>query len=188
MTKVVTSIMNKTPRGHRRSIRLKGIDYNEVGAYYITIGTSDKVCYFGTVENERVKLSPIGEIANKYWFEISDHFNNVILDEFVVMPNHIHAILFIPGVRKTGFQYIDPLQQHQRFQHVVRKSIGSIIRSFKASVTRWCRKNGYEYFQWQRNFYDHIIRNEKELNHRREYILNNPLKWELDKENPKKDR
>jgi putative transposase len=184
-TKDILIKMNISPKGHRQSIRLKAIDYSQAGAYFITICTNNKRCHFGRVEGEMVKLTPIGEIANKYWLEICEHFDNVLLDDFVVMPNHIHGILFIPGAQKTGVQYIEPLQQRQqRFQHVVRKSIGSIVRSFKAAVTRWCRKNGYDHFRWQRSFYDHIIRNEKELNQKREYILNNPLKWELDKENP----
>ena len=123
-------------------------------------------------------LSEIGKIVFDYWFEIPKHFQNVKLDEFCVMPNHIHGILLLNNV---GVQNFEPLRN--KFQHIIPKSIGSIIRTYKTAVTHWSKQNDYNFF-WQRNFYEHIIRNENELNEIREYINNNPLQWELDNENP----
>jgi len=91
------------------------------------------------------------------------------LDEFIIMPDHLHGILII---KNTGVQYIEPLR-HQ-YQKIIPKSIGSIVRSYKASVTRWCNKNQLENFKWQRNYYERIITNQKELKNIRNYIKTNP--------------
>jgi REP element-mobilizing transposase RayT len=94
------------------------------------------------------------------------------------MPNHIHFIITIVGV-----QNFEPLQNN--YQKIIAKSIGSIIRAYKASVTTWCRKNGFPKFKWQRNYFEHIIRNEEDHFRIKEYIQNNPLQWNIDEENPK---
>ena len=164
---------------YRRSIRLKDYNYASAGSYFITICTKNKECLFGNVINSTVELTSIGRIAHKSWLNINKHFENIELDEFIIMPNHIHGIITINDV---GAQYIEPLQN--KFQYIIPKSIGSIIRTYKSAVSRWCNRNGYKNFKWQRNYFEHIIRNEKEINEIREYIINNPLKWDLDKENP----
>jgi REP element-mobilizing transposase RayT len=101
------------------------------------------------------------------------------LDEFVVMPNHIHGIIIIKPV---GVQHVEPLRN--KFQHIIPASIGSIIRSFKGSVTRICRQQGFTNFRWQRNYYERIIRDDNELNRIREYIIDNPAQWLDDHESP----
>jgi putative transposase len=159
---------------------LKEYDYSQPGEYFITICTNDKKCVFGEVIEEKTTLSSVGEIVKKYWEEIPMHFPNVELDEFVIMPNHVHGIIIING--HVGVEYIQPLQN--KYQHVIPKSLGSIIRSYKAAVTRECYKNNHSYFKWQSLFYDRIIRSDKELSNIRDYINNNPLKWHLDEENP----
>ena len=186
---------------HRRSIRLKEYDYSNPGGYFVTICTKNRECLFGDIKEGVIKLTSFGEIVERLWFEIPDHFENIFLDQFVVMPNHIHGIIIIfdeevqnAGVKNVGVQYIEPLhaplqkssqnRTHQ-FQKIIPGSLGSIIRSYKSSVTRWCKKNGHGYFQWLRNYYEHIIRSEKELTKIRQYIIDNPLKWEFDQENPK---
>ena len=105
------------------------------------------------------------------------------------MPNHLHGILNIVsgGIESVdgqfvGVQHVEPLRIHQ-YQKIIPKSIGSIIRSYKASVTRWCRQNGHAYFIWQRNYFEHIIRNEKSLHQIRQYIMNNATTWAEDEEN-----
>lgn len=170
---------------HRRSIRLKGYDYSQEGAYFITICTYNRECLLADVHNGIVRLSRIGEIARQFWLEIPDHFDNIELDEFIIMPNHLHGILNIVSVgnETVGVQHVESLRFHQ-YQKIIPKSIGSIIRSYKASVTRWCRQNGHEYFRWQRNYFEHVIRNEKSLHQIRQYIINNPLQWQFDNENP----
>lgn len=163
----------------RRSIRLKDYDYSQAGAYFVTICTYNKECVFGDIKDGKIELSEIGKVASKYWVEIPEHFSCVQLDEFVVMPNHIHGIVIINSV---GVQNFEPLQH--KYQHIIPKSIGSIIRTYKSAVSHWCKTNGYVHFRWQRNYYEHVIRNANDLYEIREYIVNNPLKWDLDTENP----
>ncbi len=86
----------------------------------------------------------------------------------------------------VGVQNFEPLQKQNRFQHTMPRSIGSIVRTYKSSVTHWCRQNGNECFRWQRNYWEHVIRNENKLLKIRQYIQNNPLKWHLDRENPER--
>jgi REP element-mobilizing transposase RayT len=178
--------MTLANRHHRKSIRLKEYDYSSAGEYFVTICTYNHECFFGDIVNEEMRLNDYGEIANRNWKEISTHFSNVKLDESVVMPNHIHGILVLldhcDENFHVGVQYIEPLQN--TFQHVIPKSLGSIIRTYKAAVTRECRKRGLIDFQWQRNYYEHIIRDDNNLNNTREYIANNVLKWASDNENP----
>jgi putative transposase len=165
----------------RRSIRLKEYDYSSPGAYFVTICTNNRKCFFGYVRGERVILSAVGRKARTFFKEIPEHFDNIALDEFVVMPNHLHGIIVMQNV---GVQNFEPLQGHNVFQHVVPKSLGSVIRTYKSALTRWCRVNGHQYFEWQRNYYEHIIRDEDDLNKITEYIRNNPLEWHSDIENP----
>jgi len=161
----------------RRSIRLPEYDYSKTGCYFVTICSFDREIIFGKILDGQTVLSKIGIIAEIYLKEIPNHFENVFVDEYVVMPNHIYMIISIVGV-----QNFEPLQN--RYQKIIPKSIGSIIRSYKSSVTRWCHTNGFINFKWQRNYYEHIIRNDEDFFRIREYIRNNPLQWELDAENP----
>ncbi len=146
-----------------------------------------------------MKLSEIGKIAKNFWLGIPAGFNNIILDEFVVMPNHVHGIIIIDCVEtRRGAS-----QQHEyrnntvetrrgaslheyknKFGPLAKNSLSSIINHYKGNVKRFCNKNNFEYFAWQAKFYDRIIRSEKELSNARTYIVNNPFKWHLDKNNP----
>ena len=173
---------------NRQSIRLSNYDYSKPGYYFVTIGTKNKENYFGEVSDKGVILSDTGEIAEKYWQEIPNHFSNIRLDRYIIMPNHVHGIIVITGEDDSvGVQNFEPLQKavlqkKNRFQHIIPKSLGSIIRGFKFGVTRWCCENNKQ-FCWQRNFYDHIIRDEESLFNIRSYIVNNHLKWNDDIEN-----
>lgn len=162
---------------HRRSIRLRGFDYSEAGAYFVTICTYDKKCLFGEVVKNQMKLSEIGGIAEKCWVEIPEHFDNVELDDFVTMPNHVHGIIVLRDMFVRA-QYSEPRQN--RFQHVIPKSLGSIVRSYKGGVTRICHREGNLRFRWQRDFYEHVIRHDKDLNRIRDYIRDNPSNWDID--------
>ena len=166
---------------HRKSIRLKEYDYSSPGEYFITICTKNRECDFGEIVSDNINLSPIGRIAEQCWTEIPIHFTNVELDAFIVMPNHLHGIIVInPSV---GIHNYESLQKHA-FQHTVRKSLGSIVRAYKGAVKMICQDKGYSEFVWQRNYYEHIIRNDKDLNNIRDYIVNNPMQWYKDEENP----
>ena len=163
---------------------MKDFDYSSQGWYFLTICTYKKELFLGIVDNSSITLSEAGKLVKNYWEEIPKHFPAVSLDEFVIMPNHLHGILRIENNSKdVGVQYIEPLkkQQSHKYQQTIPQSIGSIIRVFKAAVTRQCRKNDLD-FAWQRSYYEQIIRSEKQLNAIRGYIISNPQNWERDTE------
>ncbi len=172
----------KTKISHwrRKSIRLEGYDYSQAGTYYITICTFLRESFFGHTENAKIILTPVGAIACKYWKEIPYHFQHADVDVFIIMPNHIHGLIQISDENKNVVaEHVQPESNDSK----ISSSIGSIIKQYKGSVTRWCKKNHYLDFKWQNNFYEHIVRNEKELNRIRQYIITNPLKWEYDRDN-----
>ena len=174
---------------HRRSIRLKGYDYSQPGWYFVTIVVKDLECLFGDVVDAEMAMNDAGNVTQTCWLDIPNHFPNVHLDEFIIMPNHIHGIIFIiddETGKSVGVQNFEPLQRSQqnKYQKIIPQSIGSIVRGFKIGVTKWFRHNTDIYNVWQSNYYEHIIRDENDLHRIREYIINNPLKWDLDKDNP----
>ena len=187
----------------RRSIRLPGYDYSQPGAYFVTICTLNRACLFGDIVNGVMRLNPMGCMVQECWMAIPQHFPHVVLDAFVVMPNHVHGILVIVektnagaahsagAMRSVGATHASPLQNDNtptRPRGPKRQSIASIVGSFKSAVTKCI--NEYRGTPgapvWQRNYYEHIIRTEESLNHIREYILQNPLRWHLDRENPER--
>jgi putative transposase len=165
----------------RRSIRLRDYDYASAGAYFVTIVTRDRQCLFGDIVDGQTPLNLRGQIAQDEW-EKSAHIRKEIdLDTFVVMPNHLHGIIVItdaPG-RATGRS---PLQSGP-----TKRSLGAFVGGFKSAVTkRISELSGLPRTPvWQRNYFEHVIRNEDSLNRIREYILDNPVRWEFDRENPR---
>ncbi|MCP9441172.1 MAG: hypothetical protein NNA20_01135 [Nitrospira sp.] len=166
---------------NRRSLRLKGYDYSRPGAYFVTIVTQNRACLFGEVVDGAMRLNEIGKIVRQCWLDIPAHFAHTELDEFVVMPNHVHGIIVIIDGRGTACRA--PTEQ---FGRPVTGSIPTVIRSFKSAVTTHItQQRGTPGAPvWQRNYYEHIIRNEGELHGIREYITNNPLQWAMDREHP----
>jgi REP element-mobilizing transposase RayT len=163
---------------HRRSIRLRDYDYSSEGAYFITICTRNKECLFNTYPS-------LKEIVYNQWHEIPNRYPNIELDEYIIMPNHIHGIVINVGAgftpapqRATARVAPTPIPHH--------KTIGTIIGEFKSlCILQWIKyieeNNINEIGKfWQRNYYEHIIRNEFELEKIRKYIFENPLKWEDD--------
>ncbi len=178
--------MNTLPK--RRTVRLYGYDYSQEGLYFVTVCCQDKICRFGKVENGEMVLNRMGEIAKECWLEIPRHYQNVVLHEFVIMPNHIHGIIeidtnvgveyFRPDIdapnnmdesENTRVENIRPLQQRPNCES---GTIGAIIRGFKIGVTK---QIGYSI--WQRNYYEHIIRNTESHQKITDYILTNPSNW-----------
>jgi len=168
---------------HRRSVRLAGFDYLQPGDYFVTICTKNRVCIFGEVTNCDVQLSPVGEIVNQDWIAVPNHYSNVKLDAFRLMPNHIHGIVTIKERTKTKIKD----SKHQKGDKRPAHSLSSLVCSYKSGVTN--RLHGAGYFPrksiWQSRFYDHIIRDDVSLYMIRQYIELNPLMWEFDMENPR---
>jgi REP element-mobilizing transposase RayT len=154
----------------------------------------NKKCLFGRIINEEMQLSETGRIVEAEWLNVEVARTNVKLDQFVVMPNHFHGILWIEenneGTECRGTASCAPtFPALPRFGHVVSGSLSAIIRGFKSAVTNRLNKmsNTGGNTLWQRNFYEHVIRNERALNRIREYIINNPLSWKLDRENQERE-
>jgi putative transposase len=167
----------EAPLPHRRTIRLREYDYSQAGAYFITICAHQRRCLFGQIDNSQMRLSALGKIVEDEWFRSAEIRPSIGLDAFVVMPNHIHGVVLfetepnpIPIIKAAG-----PL----------RHSLGSFVGSFKAAVTRRMNASASPAAPvWQRNYHEHIIRNEASLNAIREYIANNPVNWMYDRQNP----
>lgn len=161
---------------HRRSIRLKGYDYAQAGAYFLTLCTKDRACLFGDIVDGLMVLNVAGRVVDECWKAIPSHFPHVGLDTFVIMPNHIHGVL-----RIVGAKHLSPLPSRRLG---TANTIGSVIRGFKIGVTKWMRANTDIHHVWQRNYYEHVIRDETSVNRIREYIADNPASWADDPENP----
>ncbi|MEX2160665.1 MAG: transposase [Anaerolineales bacterium] len=165
--------MKRAPR--KSSPRLPGYDYGLTAFYFITICTANKALRFGAVVEGQMRLNAAGKLVNQAWRGLPNHYMGLRLDEFVVMPNHFHAIAILAGSDR-----LENLSLRKRH------GLSEIIRGFKTWSAR--RVNEFEGRSgnalWQRSFYDHIIRDEMDLQHIRDYIVNNPLKWDLDSENP----
>ena len=169
--------------GGRRSIRLPGYDYTQVGAYFVTICTHNRMPLFGDVVDEEMRSNESGQIAEKVWREIPDHFDKVVIDAFVVMPNHIHGIIVIVDDH-VGARHASPLH---RARQPSKGTLGTIVGSYKSAVSKQVNEHrgttGVPV--WQRNYYEHVIRNETALHDIRHYIIHNPAKWADDPENPR---
>jgi putative transposase len=170
----------------RRSIRLKGHDYSQPGAYFVTVCTQDRACLFGEVADGEMRLNPAGQLVERGWCAIPDHFPLARLDAFVVMPNHAHGIIVLSTVRATHASRPHHPAPPGRPRGPQRHSIGAIVGSFKSAVTKNINASrgtpGAPV--WQRNYYEHVVRDEGSLNRIRQYILDNPAQWAMDRDNP----
>jgi len=165
---------------HRHSIRLYEYDYALPGAYFVTVGTYSYKCIFGKIRDQVMLLNNLGELVEKCWMDIPDHFPNVEVKPFMVMPNHIHGIITIYKDDGRGTIYRAPTTE--KFGRPVIGSVPTIIRTYKASVSRIARRELGMVKIWQRNYYEHIIRNELELKNIACYISINPETWADDPE------
>jgi REP element-mobilizing transposase RayT len=193
---IVTMTLPKFKGKYRvESTRLPNRNYAANGWYFVTICTRDRIHFFGDVIAGEVQLSAIGEIAQQFWTDIPNHFNDTYIDAYVIMPNHVHGIVVIDCPKNVETLQCNVSTQHDAPCDIIQRqfmsdispkpgSLGAIARSYKSVVTRWCRENGHNHFAWQSRFYDHIIRADGSLDRIREYIINNPAKWEEDKNNP----
>jgi len=188
---------------HRKSIRLKGYDYSSEGAYYVTIVTQGRECLFGEIIEGEMYINEYGEIVQKWWHEIAIHFPNVELGAFVIMPNHVHGIIFITTNRRG--EVLSPRSNSNKnilnenidrtsnqggdaSQPPLRKpTLGQIVAYFKYQSTKDMNRikteNAITKF-WQRNYYEHVIRDDKDLQNKTDYIESNPSLWEQDDNHP----
>lgn len=167
----------------RRSIRLQGYDYGQDGAYFVTICAHQRMCIFGDVIGDSMHLNDWGMMVTTEWERTAILREYVALDAFVVMPNHIHGIMMIQKHTGRGMMHHAPTEPLKReFSKPAAHSLPSIIGAFKSAVTRRIRRlpDGAHATIWQRNYYEHVIRNESSLNHLRKYILHNPMRWQTD--------
>ena len=192
-------------RHHRRSIRLKGYDYTQPGAYFITICTQDRAYLFGEVVDGEMRLNNAGRMVQDVWNDLPTFYPGVQTDAFIVMPNHIHGIIILvgagpracpnPGPRACPNpgcpdEMGQPRDMGQPRGVAPTMSLPDVVHRFKTMTTKryidGVKQFGWTPFRgrlWQRNYYEHIIRNEESLNRIREYILTNPMRWTLDREN-----
>jgi putative transposase len=216
---------------NRRSIRLKGYDYSQVGLYFITICVQNHLYLFGKIENDEMILNDAGKMVERQWRELVNRFDQIELHEYIVMPNHFHGIVEFVGVPLVGTQNADhpltfgrrtgrrtgqraghpqgdaptvgnqnvgesvtnghpqgdaPTEDNKNMGQPIR--IGDVVGAFKSLSTNeyiWnVKQNNWQQFDkklWQRNYYEHIIRNEKSYVQISEYIQTNPMKWQNDK-------
>jgi REP element-mobilizing transposase RayT len=170
---------------HRRSIRLKDYDYTQNGAYYVTICTHGRACLFGEIVDGIMRLNNIGRSVEEEWLHTSDVRPNVALDAFIIMPNHVHGIVVITSPGRGVLQYAPTNGGPTTFRSPA-QTIGAMVRGFKGATTKRINdlRNTPGIPVWQRNYYEHIIRNEADLQRIREYIANNPVRWAEDQNNP----
>lgn len=166
-------------RPSRRSLRLGGYDYAHAGAYFVTVCTEGKVCLFGEIVRDEMEWSHMGRIVHETWVALPEHYVDVRLDAFVVMPNHVHGVIVLTessvgaGLRPA------------RVPNTVRQPLSEVVRAFKGfSARRINELRGTPGKPvWQRGYYEHVIRDEDEWRRVREYIANNARRWEMDREN-----
>jgi putative transposase len=165
----------------RKSIRLQGYDYSSAGGYFITICAQSRRCIFGEIIEGQVRLNEAGKIVGAWWLKLRERFPTIILDCFVIMPNHSHGIILIED--DVGAIHELPLPRlAERRKMLIPKIVGYFKMNSAKHVNQVQQAPGLSL--WQRNYYEHVIRNDIELLRIREYIHNNPLKWDLDRENP----
>ncbi len=182
---------------NRRSIRLKGYDYAQKGAYFVTICVNDRRNLFGGITDGKMELNDMGKIVKDAWRWLGNQYEYIELDEFIIMPNHMHGIICINDVGRGGSDEFIIMPNHMHgiicINDVGRggsrtaptmkiKPLGRLIGAFKTVSTKQIniirQMPGRQF--WQRNYYEHIIRDDNDLTRIREYLINNPAQWEQD--------
>jgi REP element-mobilizing transposase RayT len=162
-------------RHHRRSIRLKEYDYSQNGAYFITLCAHERQCLFGHIHNEKIVLNEYGIIVREEWVKSFKIRKELAMDEYIIMPNHFHGIVFILNATTSVHRSHDVIGHGNA-------TIGSLVAGFKSAVTKRIRALNHAacFIVWQRNYHEHVIRHDKALDKIRAYTVNNPLTWQED--------
>lgn len=170
-------------RHHRHSLRLQGYDYAQAGAYFVTICTEGRRALFGEIGDGAMRLNDLGKTVAECWESLPRRYAHVELDEYVVLPNHLHGIIVL-GRGDEGGSRTAPTGGAKR------KPLGRLIGAFKTESAH--RINDLRSTPgaplWQRNYFEHVIRDDVSLSRIRQYIVGNPTRWDLDPENPYKGR
>ena len=166
---------------NRRSIRLRGYDYAQNGAYFVTVRVAQRLCLLGDISDGVMRCSTAGEIVASAWSNLPNHAPGLILDAWVIMPNHLHGIVILPGDPQPG----NPSQTMPRGPKP--GSLGALVGGFKSAVSRHASADNLALVRplWQRNYYERVIRNDTELKATRDYIETNPARWDTDPDNPR---
>ena len=166
---------------HRRSVRLPAYDYSQPGAYFVTIVTDQRQCAFGAIVAGHMRLNEIGAVVREEWLRSAEIRGEIALGEYVIMPSHVHGIVIIRDVGAHGHAPL-PVRTRQRSA----RSLGSFVAGYKGAATKRINviRGTPGHPVWQRNYYEHVIRSDEELNRIRQYIIDNPIHWDEDPENP----
>jgi REP element-mobilizing transposase RayT len=176
---------------HRRSIRLRGYDYSTGGAYFVTICAWQRECLFGEVVDGALRLNEAGHLVTATWESLSERFQTVLLDQHIVMPNHFHGTLVLSGLGAAssatlGLGAASSAPTSGLGAASSAPTLGNVVRAFKSisaiSINRALDRQGIPL--WQRNYYERVIRNEQELTAIRQYIVENPARWNDDENHP----
>jgi putative transposase len=179
-----------THESQRRTIRLRDFDYRQPGFYYITICVEKHTIMFGHIVNDSMHLNHNGLVAKQVWNALPQRFPGIELDQYVIMPNHMHGIIALKDEQPLLYHKVNTDRVPERFKATVQQAgrtykqmpgLGQIIRSFKAEVTYRIHRTGSPDFTWQKRYYESILTSEKALEFTRLYIVNNPARWALDK-------
>ena len=184
---------------HRRSIRLQDYDYSSEGACFVTMCTQNRECLFGVIVNGEMILNEYGKIVEQCRNDLPNHYDNIALDAYVIMPDHFHGIIFIVSVDSVdaldsvnaidsvdsvlvgAIHELPRLKQQQRRKMLLPKIVGRLKMNSAKQINQMRNTPGISV--WQRNYYEHIIRDEKSLENIQKYIINNPLQWYYDNNN-----
>jgi len=184
-------MLNQKNHPQRQSIRLQEFDYAQSGAYFVTVVCHKRMNLFGEISDGELNLNRAGEIVEKTWLEIPKHFPNVNIDIFIIMPNHIHGIIHIIEDVPLGATHESPLPElhHIESPHksttLKPRTLGAIVGLFKSTASKRIHRAGLIDNQkiWQRNYFEHIIRDEDDYQQIADYIETNPLNWQYDRDN-----
>jgi putative transposase len=165
---------------NRSSIRLTDYDYAQNGAYFVTICAAQRLCLFGDIADGVMRCSAVGQVVESAWQDLPHHTPGLTLDAWVIMPNHVHGIMILPGAPATGWLSENKLRGPRP------QSLGTVIGGLKSAVSRQVSAGNLSLVRplWQRNYYERIIRNDREFDAIRRYIESNPARWADDPDHP----
>lgn len=182
---------NSSNRPKGQTIRLRDFDYHQPGFYIITICVKDHRLVFGSIVDDKMHLNRVGQIAHSIWSTLPERFPGIELDEYVIMPNHVHGIIYLKDEQPVLHRKVNTERVPERFKEYRQDAakpykqmpaLWQVIRTFKGAATYHIRRTiGIGEFAWQEGYYESIIPNERSLHYRRLYIVNNPARWAEDK-------